>query len=104
MMIASNSGALMVKSASTSLKLDHAIKERLQKLAESRDRTPHYVMREAIEEYLEREELRDEAWKAAMDAWEDFQCSGLHLTGVEANDWLQKLAAGEDADPPECHR
>lgn len=87
----------------TSLKLSPELKERVRKLAEARDRSPHYVMREAIEEYIGREELREAAWRDAIDAWEEFERTGLHATGEEVKAWLAKLAAGEDAEPPECH-
>jgi len=41
-------------SPTTSLKLDAQIKERVQRLASARRRSPHWLMREAIEEYVER--------------------------------------------------
>ena len=40
----------------------------------------------------------------ALAAWEDYQASGLHLTGAEVDDWLRKLETGEDAPSPPCHR
>jgi predicted transcriptional regulator len=93
----------MATTVTTSLKLDATLKERIQKLAEARDRSPHYVMREAIAEYVSREEAREEAWSAADKAWEEFQRTGLHATHEEVDAWLAKLEAGEDAEPPECH-
>ena len=39
--------------STTSLKLDRETKERVQRLAAARRRSPHWVMREAIEQYLE---------------------------------------------------
>ncbi|MGD0600109.1 MAG: ribbon-helix-helix domain-containing protein, partial [Terriglobales bacterium] len=46
----------MPKPSTTSLKLDGETKERVQRLASARRRSPHWVMREAIEQYVEREE------------------------------------------------
>ena len=43
-------------SVSTSIKLDPETKDRVQKLAASRKRTAHWVMKEAIEQYVNREE------------------------------------------------
>ncbi|MHC1550718.1 type II toxin-antitoxin system RelE/ParE family toxin [Phyllobacterium sp. K27] len=43
----------------TSLKLDDELKGRVQHLAESRRRTSHWIMREAIAQYVEREEKRE---------------------------------------------
>ena len=49
----------MAQSPTTSLKLAPETKERVQKLAEAKRRSPHWVMREAIEEYVAREEKRE---------------------------------------------
>jgi len=87
----------------TSLKLDDTLKERVQHLATVRDRSAHWVMREAIREYVEREEKRESFRQDALQAWENYQASGLHLTGDEADTWLAKLEAGEDASLPPCH-
>ena len=40
----------------TSLKLDASMKERVQRLAQARLRSPHWLMCEAIREFVEREE------------------------------------------------
>lgn len=93
----------MTTRSTTSLKLDAEMKERVQRLAEARRRSPHWVMREAVEQYVEREEKREQFRQDALAAWNDYQTTGLHITGKEADDWMEKLEAGEDADPPECH-
>jgi predicted transcriptional regulator len=43
----------------TSIKLDDELKSRVQQLANLRRRSPHWVMREAIRQYVEHEEARD---------------------------------------------
>ncbi|HHA1672679.1 TPA: CopG family ribbon-helix-helix protein [Enterobacter roggenkampii] len=88
----------------TSIKLDDDLKNRLQHLAESRRRSAHWIMREAITQYVEREEKREAYLRDAKNAWEDFRRTGLHITEEEADEWLAKLAAGNDVEPPECHR
>lgn len=88
----------------TSIKLDDDLKNRLQHLAESRRRSAHWIMREAITQYVEREEKREAYLRDAKNAWEDFQRTGLRITEEEADEWLAKLAAGNDVEPPECHR
>ena len=88
--------------STTSLKLDTKIKERLQRLASARRRSPHWVMREAVEQYLEREEKREQLRQAALAAWAGYQATGLHVTAEKADVWLSKLEAGKDAAPPKC--
>ena len=89
--------------STTSLKLDKETKDRIQQLATSRRRSAHWIMREAIEQYVEREEKREQFRQSAMTAWNDFQTTGLHATADEADAWLAKLENGEDAEAPECH-
>jgi predicted transcriptional regulator len=85
------------------LKLDVEIKERVHRLASARRRSPHWVMREAIAEYVEREEKRERFRQDALTAWSHYQTTGLHVTAEEADAWLAKLEAGKDAKAPKCH-
>lgn len=88
---------------STSIKIPGELRERLQKLANSRQRTPHALMVQAIESFVSREEKR-EAWRQeGLAAWEEYQRTGLHLTNAEAKEWLAQLAEGNDVEPPKCH-
>lgn len=88
---------------STSIKLDDALKGRIQHLAESRRRSSHWIMREAIAQYVEREEKREAFKQDAIRAWDAYQETGLHVTMEEADAWLAKLEAGEDTEMPACH-
>jgi predicted transcriptional regulator len=85
------------------IKIDASIKERVQRLATARNRTPHWLMREAISQYVEREEKREAFRQDAISAWSDYQATGRHVTLDEADAWLAKLEAGQDVEPPECH-
>jgi predicted transcriptional regulator len=89
--------------SATPLKLEPELKDRIRKLAESKRRSANFLMREAISEYVEREEARDRAHRDALAAWAAYQADGQHVTAEEADTWLEKLAAGEDAEPPACH-
>lgn len=85
------------------IKIDEETRERVQRLADARHRTPHWLMREAIRQYVEREEKREALRQDGIKAWNDYQANGLHVTQEEADAWLAKLEAGEDVEPPECH-
>jgi predicted transcriptional regulator len=89
--------------AATSIKLDETLKGRVQHLAEVRRRSSHWIMREAIAQYVEREEKREAFRQDAIRAWDEYQQKGLHLTLEEADAWLAKLELGEDVEPPKCH-
>ncbi|HRP26185.1 MAG TPA: ribbon-helix-helix domain-containing protein [Thauera sp.] len=87
-----------------SVRLDEPLKARVRSLADQRRRPVHWLMREAIEQYVEREEQREAFRKEALDAWEHYQSTGLHVTGAEADAWLAELEAGNDIEPPRAHR
>ncbi len=87
-----------------SVKLEDSLRARLKSLAEGRQRTTHWVMREAISQYVEREEKREAFRQVTLAAWQEYQDTGLHLTGEEVDAWMAKLEAGEDAELPACHR
>jgi predicted transcriptional regulator len=86
-----------------SVKLDQETRDRIEHLAESRRRTTHWMMREAIHQYIEREEKREAFRRDGINAWNEYQATGLHVTSEEADAWLAKLESGQDAEPPECH-
>jgi predicted transcriptional regulator len=93
----------MPKVAATSLKLDAELRERVQRLASARRRSAHWIMCEAVEQYVGREEEREQFRSAALAAWNEYQATGLHATAEEADAWLAKLESGDDAKAPECH-
>ena len=87
----------------TSIKLGEEMRDRVQRLANARKRSPHWVMREAIEQYVDREEKREKLRQDALAAWNHYAATGLHVSGDEADAWLAKLEAGDDGPAPECH-
>jgi predicted transcriptional regulator len=86
-----------------SVKIDEDLKRRVQGLAEQQRRSAHWIMREAIRQYVEREETRQALRQDALSAWTAYQANGLHVTSTEADAWLARLEVGEDAEPPACH-
>ena len=91
-------------SASTvTLKMDDTLRQRVQQLANARKRTAHWMMREAITAYVEREEAEEALRQEALAAWEDFQTTGLHVTHEEMRDWLLSIGTENPLPPPEPH-
>jgi predicted transcriptional regulator len=86
----------------TSLKLDVNTKKRVKRLALARRPSPHWVTREAIAEYVEREENRQQLRQDALAVWDHHQTTGLHVIAEEGDAWLARLEAGKSDTPPEC--
>lgn len=87
----------------TSLKIDDELKDRIRNLASTRDRSAHWIMREAIRQYVDREEARDGFLRDATAAWHDYSETGLHITGDEALDWLSTWGKADERTQPDCH-
>jgi len=94
----------MASQATTTLKLDDETKARLRRLGELRRRSAHWLMCDAIAQYLEREEKRQQFYQDGLAAWEEYAASGEHVTGDEVDAWLARLEKGEDVAPPRTHR
>jgi predicted transcriptional regulator len=87
----------------TSVKIDDELKRRIQDLADARRRSPHWIMQEAIRDYVEREENRESFKREALDSWSTYQETGLHVTGQEAREWLNRWGTDKEAGIPKCH-
>jgi predicted transcriptional regulator len=88
----------MAATTTTSIKLDDALKARLQKLGAARRRSVHWLMREAIAEYVAREE------QGAQSARSDHQTVKGQTVDArarteEAHAWLAELEAKGAARP-----
>jgi predicted transcriptional regulator len=88
----------------TSVKLDDELKNRIQHLANVRQRSAHWIMREAIRDYVEREEARESFKQEAIASWKVYKETGKHLTGQEVRDWLNNWGTDKETDIPECHK
>jgi predicted transcriptional regulator len=62
---------------------------RVKRLADARQRTSHWLMREAFRQ-------------DTLKAWEDFRENGLHVTADEVDAWMAQLEQGNDVDLHSC--
>ena len=82
------------------VKLDEATRERLRDLAEARSRTPHWIVKEAISEYLTREEQRERERIEDQERWERYVLTGEVVPHERVQQWLGALAEGKDETCP----
>lgn len=87
----------------TSVKLEAGLKDRLDRLAETRRRSAHWLMREAIRQYVEREEARESFRREALQAWQDYRETGRHLSLDETAAWLERWGGADETEAPESH-
>lgn len=91
------------QAASVAVKIEPEMRERIKRLAERRQRTQHWLMRDAIRQYVEREEARDAFLQQARDAWQEYRETGLHASGEEVLEWLATWGEESETAAPVCH-
>lgn len=87
---------------SVAVKIDPEMRERMKRLAARRQRTQHWLMRDAIRQYVEREEARDAFLQQARDAWEEYRETGLHASAEEVLEWLATWGGESETAAPAC--
>lgn len=87
----------------TSIKINDELKVRIQALAEQRQRSAHWIMREALTQYVVREEARESFKQEALASWSAYQETGEHLTGEEVRNWLTTWGTEAETELPKCH-
>ena len=91
------------RTGSVTIKLDDADRKRIAALATAKKRTPHYLMKEAILEYVKKEEARQNFIAAAETSFEHYKETGLHITLDEFSQWVDKVQEAPEAPVPACH-
>lgn len=83
-------------STTQGIKLDEETQKRLKALAAKRDRSPHWLMRTAVESYLEREEQYEREKSEDMQRWSNYELTGQTIDNADVSHWLNKLASGQN--------
>jgi predicted transcriptional regulator len=86
------------------VKLDAVMYDRIKSLADTHQRTAHWVMREAIQQYVDREEKQLAFRQEALTAWQEYQETGLHVTANEVVNWLETWGTETETAAPICHK
>ncbi|MCG8492872.1 MAG: hypothetical protein MI743_14730 [Sneathiellales bacterium] len=80
-----------MSSKTIGLRVSEETKVRLEKLGEARDRTPHYLMKQAVERFLETEEAIEAERELVQKRWEKFELTGETLPHDQIKTWAQSL-------------
>lgn len=62
------------------------------------------MMREAIEQYVKREDRRETFKEEAMASWAAYQETGRYVTGAEVREWLSTWGTDEEQPAPKGHK
>jgi predicted transcriptional regulator len=91
------------RTGTVSVKLDLQYKDRLSQLASAQKRTAHYLMKEAIQGYIEEAEIQQNFIRAGEESLADYEATGLHITHDEYKSWRNSMATSNPLPMPVCH-
>ena len=86
-----------------SIRLPADLKDRIQNLAATRQRSTNALVVQAITAFVEREEKREALRQECIAAHEHYEQTGLHVTNAEVKDWIEALRQGKKVERPKCH-
>jgi predicted transcriptional regulator len=82
------------------VKLNETTSQRLKALGKLKKRSPHFLMKTAIENYIEREENYEKEKLEDAQRWERYELTGEAVSHDAASQWLTDLAQGKAASCP----
>ena len=82
------------------VKVDEQLHERLKAMAEQKDRSTHWIIKRAVEQYLVHEESLARDRQEDRERWERFALTGEAVSNATATAWLDELAAGRKVPWP----
>ena len=82
------------------IKLPENDRERLSRLAEAKKRTPHWLAKEAINQYLDREEAVEHFKQETISRWKEYRKTGKTVSNDVVMTWLDSWGTNEESEPP----
>jgi predicted transcriptional regulator len=89
--------------SNVTVKLNELDRMRIATLARHKQRTAHYIMKEAIERYLQTEEAELAMLKIVDDSVDHYDATGLHISLEEFKGWVDAVKTNPTAELPACH-
>jgi predicted transcriptional regulator len=78
----------------TGIKIDEETKARLKRLGKLKDRTPHWLMKQAIMEFLDREESYEKEKHEDQERWRHFVETGRYVSNDNMATKFETLTRG----------
>jgi predicted transcriptional regulator len=81
------------------VRLSDEIQQRLERLGQARDRSPHYLMKAAIQQFLEREEALEAERQLVQERWARYALTGETVAHADVQAWAEALGQPGDQQP-----
>ena len=73
------------------VRLDKETRYRLEALGKARDRTPHYLVKAAVERFLDVEEALEAERQLVKDRWQKYELTGETVDHADVKAWAASL-------------
>jgi predicted transcriptional regulator len=87
------------KNSAVTVKLEESTKARLNRLGKIRQRSNHWLMKQAIEQYLEHEEYEELEKQETLRRWREAQ-NGLVIEHDKVETWLDTWGTDLEKEQP----
>ncbi len=84
----------------TAVKLDNRTRPRLRALSRLKQRSQHWLMKEAIDRYLDQEESAEQLRRETLERWELYEATGEHISNVAVKAWLESWGSEQERQCP----
>ncbi len=84
------------------IKLPQQDRDRLQQLGVTRKRSAHWLAKEAITQFLDREEAAEQFKQESVTRWEEFCVTGKSVPHDAVMNWLESWGADNEPEAPKC--
>ena len=88
----------------TGIKLESTVKLKLKKLGKLKDRSMHWLMKEAILQYIEREEQTEKLKHETLSRWEEEAEQNKIVSNKDMMAWLETWGTDHETGRPECEK
>lgn len=86
-----------MSNSTVGLRLNEETRHRLEALGKVRDRTPHYLMKMAVERFLDVEEALEAERRLVNERWRKFELTGESVEHEDVKSWAGKLDMGPES-------
>lgn len=91
-------------STTKGLRLDEATQKRLEALSKTRDRSPHYLMKQAVERFLDTEEAIEAERRLVYERWDRFALTGEAIDHGQVKRWAANLIVSKTSPKTPTNR
>ena len=87
-----------------SIRINEDLRSRLEAFANRHQRTPNFVINEALQTYLEMREQEEAVIEAAKEAWTEFKAERMGVGLSEVSEWLNSWGGPSEKPGPEFRK